>query len=417
MSHPFLTGPEAACCEAPDPSRRAVLVTGGALFAWAFAPRFAHAAGGKDPRLVTIVLRGALDGLSAVAPVGDPDYAALRAGIALSATGDNAALPLNGFFALHPAMPNFARLYKAGQASVVHATATPYRSRSHFDGQDVLESGLPGVAPVDSGWMNRALAALPKGERIGKLGGVGVGATTPLVIRGKAPVLGWAPQGLPKAEDDLAARVLDLYRQKDPALGDALTRGLDAEMIATRNGGGQNRRGGGGAEAMRRAAEGAGRLMAANDGPRLAALAFGGWDTHANEGGATGQLAQLLGGLDGALAALEETLGPAWKDTAVLVVTEFGRTARINGTVGTDHGTATCAFLAGGAVKGGRVIADWPGLKEAQLHEARDLKPTTDLRAITKGVLADHLGLSRAVLGGQVFPDSMAVEPMRGLIA
>ncbi|WP_406854450.1 DUF1501 domain-containing protein [Alsobacter sp. KACC 23698] len=416
MSHPFLTSPDAACCEAPDPSRRAVLVTGGALFAWAFAPRFAHAAGGKDPRLVTIVLRGALDGLSAVAPVGDPDYAALRAGIALSATGDNAALPLNGFFALHPAMPNFARLYKAGQASVIHATATPYRSRSHFDGQDVLESGLPGVAPVDSGWMNRALAALPKGERIGKLGGVGVGATTPLVIRGKAPVLGWAPQGLPKAEDDLAARVLDLYRQKDPALGDALTRGLDAEMIATRNGGGQNRRGGGGAEAMRRAAEGAGRLMAANDGPRLAALAFGGWDTHANEGGATGQLAQLLGGLDGALAALEETLGPVWKDTAVLVVTEFGRTARINGTVGTDHGTATCAFLAGGAVKGGRVIADWPGLKEAQLHEGRDLKPTTDLRAVLKGVLADHLGLSRAALGTSVFPESMAVEPMRGLI-
>ena len=168
---------------------------------------------------------------------------------------------------------------------------------------------------------------------------------------------------------------------------------------------------------MKRAAEGAARLIAQDDGPRLAALAFGGWDTHANEGGATGQLAQLLGGLDGALAAFEQTLGPVWKDTAILVVTEFGRTARVNGTVGTDHGSATCAFLVGGAVKGGRVVADWPGLKEAQLYEKRDLKPTTDLRAVLKGVLAEHLGLSRTALGTAVFPDSSAVQPLRGLIA
>ena len=168
---------------------------------------------------------------------------------------------------------------------------------------------------------------------------------------------------------------------------------------------------------MRKAAEGAARLMAADDGPRIGALAFDGWDTHANEGGATGRLAQLLGGLDGAFAAFESELGPRWNETVVVAITEFGRTARINGTVGTDHGTATVAFLAGGAVAGGRVVADWPGLKAADLYESRDLKPTTDLRAVLKGVLADHLGLSADVLARAVFPDTLGVAPMKGLIA
>ena len=167
---------------------------------------------------------------------------------------------------------------------------------------------------------------------------------------------------------------------------------------------------------MRRVAEGAARLIAADDGPRIAALAFDGWDTHANEGGATGRLQMLLSGLDGAFQAFEQGLGAAWKDTVVVAITEFGRTARINGTTGTDHGTGTVAFLAGGAVKGGRVIADWPGLKEAQLYQHRDLKPTTDLRAVVKGLLADHLGLSPTVLAQKVFPDSSSVAPMKGLV-
>ena len=167
---------------------------------------------------------------------------------------------------------------------------------------------------------------------------------------------------------------------------------------------------------MRQAAQGAARLIAADDGPRVAALAFDGWDTHANEGGATGRLAQLLGGLDGALEEFERTLAPVWQDTAIVIATEFGRTARINGTVGTDHGTATVAFLVGGAIKGGRMIADWPGLKPDQLYENRDLAPTTDLRAVLKGVLADHLGLGGRVLAESVFPDSLAVKPMNGVI-
>jgi uncharacterized protein (DUF1501 family) len=406
-------------CESLPFSRRAVLLSGGALYASAFLPKFARAADGRDPRLVVIILRGALDGLAAVGPYGDPDYANLHGELALSPSGDHPGIPLDGFFVLNPAMPNFARLYKSGQASVVHACATGYRERSHFDGQDVLESGYPGPGRVESGWLNRAIAALPRGERVSIHGGLGVGASMPLVMRGPAPVLGWASQSIPTAGEDLAVRVLDLYAHLDPALAKALRDGLDTDKLATREGmtgdmaksrGGMDQPAG-----MRQAAMGAAKLIAADDGPRLAAMAFDGWDTHANEGGAVGQLALRLSGLDGAFEALESGLGARWKDTVVVAITEFGRTVKINGTVGTDHGTGTVAFLAGGAVKGGRVIADWPGLKQAQLFEGRDLMPTNDLRAVLKGLLADQFGLSSAVLGERVFPDSGAIAPMRGL--
>jgi len=230
-------------------------------------------------------------------------------------------------------------------------------------------------------------------------------------------VLGWAPSGLAAPTDDLASRLLDLYAHADPPLGAALRAGLDADHMATRRGMDGLKPGGDVAQAMRRSAEGAARLMGADDGPRIAALAFDGWDTHANEGGATGRLAQLLGGLDGAFAAFENELGPRWKDTAIIAVTEFGRTVHINGTTGTDHGTGGVAFLAGGALAGGRMIVDWPGLKSADLYEGRDLKPTTDLRAVLKGLLADQFGLSDAVLGNAVFPGTAAVMPMKGLIA
>jgi len=176
-------------------------------------------------------------------------------------------------------------------------------------------------------------------------------------------------------------------------------------------------RNGGAIAAMRLTAEGAARLMAADDGPRISALSFDGWDTHANEGGATGRLAQLLGGLDSAFEAFEQGLGARWKDTTIVAVTEFGRTARINGTIGTDHGTGTIALLTGGAVKGGRVIADWPGLKDEQLFERRDLKPTTDLRAVLKGLLVEQFDLSPAVLSDIVFPQSEVARPLLGLTA
>jgi uncharacterized protein (DUF1501 family) len=398
-------------------SRRSLLGVAGATFAAAIIPRWASAAGARDPRLVVIVLRGALDGLSAVAPIGDPDYVDLHGALALRWDGPYPALPLGGFFGLNPAMTNFARLYDAKQALIVHATATNYRERSHFDGQDVLESGMPMPGRVESGWLNRAVAALPAGDRAAGPRALAVGAVAPLVMRGPAPILGWAPSGLAAPTDDLVARLMDLYTQSDPALAAALQSGLDADRLADRQGMAALKPGGDVAALMRKAAEGAGRLMAAADGPRIGALAFDGWDTHANEGGASGRLAQLLGGLDSAFAAFESELGPRWKDTVVVAITEFGRTARINGTVGTDHGTATVAFLTGGALAGGRVIADWPGLKTGDLYERRDLKPTTDLRAALKGVLADHLGLSSDVLARSVFPDTLGVAPMKGLIA
>jgi uncharacterized protein (DUF1501 family) len=404
-------------CEKPGLSRRALLSVGGALFASATIPACARAADARDPRLVVMILRGALDGLSALAPIGDPDYAALHGDLALQWAGAHPALAVDSFFGLNPAMPNFARLYGAKQAIAIHACATNYRERSHFDGQDVLESGMPGPGQVESGWLNRAIAALPKGERVAKTGGLAVGATPPLVLRGAAPILGWAPSGLTAPTSDLTARLMDLYMHRDPALAAALQAGIDADGMATKQGMDGLKPGGDVALAMRKAAEGAARLISADDGPRIAALAFDGWDTHVNEGGATGRLAQLLGGLDGAIAAFETELGPRWKDSVVVAVTEFGRTVHINGTTGTDHGTGTIAFLAGGALAGGRIIADWPGLKTADLYENRDLKPTTDLRAALKGLLADQFGLSATVLGTKVFPDTIGVKPMSGLVA
>jgi uncharacterized protein (DUF1501 family) len=404
------------CCESRSAlvtSRRALLVGGASFAAWAYLPKFARAADGRDPRLITIILRGALDGLATVAPVGDPDYAGLHGSIALLADGPHAATMLDSFFALHPSMPEFARMYRDKQAAVIHAVSTPYRDRSHFDGQDVLESGFAGPGRVQSGWLNRALEGLPKGERV--MSGLAVGATTPLVLRGAAPTVGWAPVSLPAAADDTAARLLDLYRHRDPALASALSQGLRLEKTASGDDM-KTKPGGNNAGLMRQVARGAAKLMAAHDGPRIAALAFDGWDTHANEGGPVGRLAQLLSGLDGALGEFQTVLGERWRDTVVVVATEFGRTARINGTEGTDHGTGTIALLAGGAVKGGRVISDWPGLKPSNLYEGRDLAPTSDLRAALKGVLHDHLGISETVLAKNVFPDSAQVKPMQGLV-
>ena len=387
---------------------------GGASFAaWAYLPKFARAADGRDPRLVVVILRGALDGLATVAPIGDPDYAGLHGSIALTASGPKAASMLDSFFGLHPAMPEFSRMYRDNKAAVIHAVASPYRERSHFDGQDVLESGFAGPGRVQSGWLNRALEALPKGERV--MSALAIGPTTPLVLRGAAPTVTWAPVALPQAADDTAMRLVDLYAQRDPALASALSQGLQLDKVAQ----GDDMKpkpGTNGAGAMRLVARGAAKLMSADDGPRIAALAFDGWDTHANEGGAIGRLAQLLGGLDGALAEFESGLGRRWRDTVIVVATEFGRTARINGTEGTDHGTGTVALLAGGAVKGGRVISDWPGLKPASLYQGRDVAPTTDLRAVFKGVLHDHLGISERALAEAVFPDSASIKAMKGLL-
>jgi uncharacterized protein (DUF1501 family) len=406
------------------PNRREALLGAGSLFAWSQMPKLAGAEG-RDPRMLVIVLRGALDGLGAVAPVGDPDWIGLRGDRALVLDGKTPALPLDGFFALNPVMPNLYRLYNAQQATIVHATATPYRERSHFDGQDVLESGIARPGAVDTGWLNRALVSLasdghvdPRGSRV-----LGVGAVTPLVVRGKAPVLSWTPQQLLPASDDTQARLLDLYQHTDPKLAAALQARIRLAALGATAGMQEPRSDEPPQPGIARvrayfadAAGTAARFLAKPDGPRVGALGFVGWDTHINEGATSGQLANLLGALDGALAAIETNMGDAWRETAVAVITEFGRTAHINGTSGTDHGTGTVAFLAGGALRGGRVVADWPGLKQAQLYEERDLKPTTDLRAVLKGLLRDHLRIEERVLASSVFPDSADAVPMSGLV-
>jgi uncharacterized protein (DUF1501 family) len=399
------------------PSRRRLLAAGGAIVGAAFVPRIASAAATRDPRLIVIVLHGALDGLAAVGPIGDPDYVGAHGSLAMRLDGPHPGLPLDSFFALNPGMPNVGRMFRSGSAAIVHATATNYRERSHFDGQDVLESGMPAPGATESGWLNRAIALLPQGGH-GIRSGLSIGAATPMVLRGPAAVVGWAPEADAAADDELAQRVLDLYAKTDPLLMRTMREGLNIDKVAMGQMGGRAPMGGPGSPAgMVQAATGAAKLLAAQDGPRVAALVFDGWDTHAGEGGATGRLMTLLGGLDQAFAAFETGLGPAWKDTAIVAITEFGRTVRVNGTEGTDHGTGTVAFLVGGAVKGGRVIADWPGLKTANLFEARDLKPTIDLRAVLKGLLADQLGLSSAALGLSVFPGTSSIRPMQGLIA
>jgi uncharacterized protein (DUF1501 family) len=406
------------------PSRRELLLASSVLFAWAGIPKLARAEG-RDPRLLVIVLRGALDGLATAAPVGDPDWIRLRGDKALKLEGPTPALPLDGFFALNPAMPNLHRLYRAGQATIVHAAATPYRERSHFDGQDVLESGLtkPGIA--DTGWLNRALAALaPESEILAhSRAAFAVGPVTPLIVRGPAPILPWTPPRLPPATDDTVMRLLDLYRHTDPALARVLEERMGLAAIARAGdmdmGQAKANPGGGVAQVRSYFAESAGaaaKFLAQPDGPRIGALAFDGWDTHADEGEVSGRLANLLGALDGAIAAIETQMGGAWRETVVALVTEFGRTARINGTQGTDHGIATVALLAGGALKGGRVIADWPGVAEAKLYENRDLMATTDLRAVMKGLLRDHVRVREDALATSVFPDSAGVKPMTGLV-
>jgi len=292
----------------------------------------------------------------------------------------------------------------------------------------VLESGLVKPTSATTGWLNRALATLAPAQRASPKArnAFAVGPIAPLVVRGPAPVLSWTPPQIPSAGDDMKMRLLELYRHTDPALARVLEERLKLTAIAASvsldDQNARNARPLFGSRAVvskyfEQSAGTAAKFLARPDGPRIGAMAFDGWDTHANDGALDGRLAALLGALDGAIAAIETNMGAAWRETVVAVITEFGRTARINGTDGTDHGTGTIAILAGGALKGGRVVADWPGLRNADLHEGRDLKPTTDLRAVLKGLLRDHLRVNDVVLASKVFPDSAAVKPMAGLLA
>ena len=359
-----------------------------------------------ENRFVVVILRGAMDGLSAVQPYGDPACADVRGVLALPQPGSaDGLLDLGGFYGLHPELTSVHDMYKANEALIIHAAAGHYRSRSHFEAQDFLECGVD--QRLSSGWLNRAVNAMPATP--GQDLALSTGLSAPLMLRGPARVAAWAPEhfGQEPAED-LYARLVRLS-SRDPLLGPALVEGLKQRGIspdsAMQADGKKN-------EQAVVLASTAGKMLAAPSGPRVAVLELNGWDTHSAQ---VGRLKNQFKQLDATLAALRTGLGDSWRRTAVLVVTEFGRTAHINGTNGTDHGTAGVSFLLGGAVAGGKVRADWPGLGSGRLFENRDLMPTTDVRAIAKGVLGAHLGLGANGLDA-AFPSSSDAPPLRDLV-
>ncbi|MBS0454569.1 MAG: DUF1501 domain-containing protein [Proteobacteria bacterium] len=362
--------------------------------AWLCGPSLALARVESQRRFVFVIQRGAADGLNIVIPYADPGYARLRGAIALS---PDDAHRLDGTFALHPALSEVAGMYAAGEALLVHAVATPYRDRSHFDGQNVLETGGTSPYQVKNGWLNRLLPLLPGGGSGGN-GGTGgekaiaLAPTVPMALRGAVQVGSYAPSSLPQPSDDLLARVGDLY-QDDAQLQPLWAEAIESRAMAGRVGQRQD------AAALGKLAAG---FLVKPDGPRIAMIETGGWDTHS---GQNGRLAAQLKSLDTLVAALRDGLGEAWRSTTVLVATEFGRTAAVNGTGGTDHGTGAAAMLFGGAVQGGRVLADWPGLASSALYEGRDLRPTQDLYAVMAASAGETFGVdpqkvSRAVFAG-----------------
>ncbi|WP_421935771.1 DUF1501 domain-containing protein [Phenylobacterium sp.] len=373
-----------------------------------FLARVADAAVPANRKFVVIVCRGGMDGLSVAPPIGDPDYEGLRRALAL---GD-AALKLDSTFALHPVLPTIHRLAQAGQARIAPAVASPDRARSHFEAQDVLETGAPGVYATTSGWLNRAVSAM------GKVEAISVGPTAPLILRGPAAAGSWSPGRALDAEARLPGLLQDLYKQ-DPLLGPALARGLQTETLARDTGAAMSAAGGmrgqtvPGREAARAMGEALAGFLKAPNGPQVAAVSLDGFDTHANQ---APLLAVRLASLDALVDGLHAGLGPVWRDTVVLAVTEFGRTARMNGTGGTDHGTGSTALIMGGALKAGGIVGDWPTLKRQALFEDRDVYPALDLRALEKGLLAEHLGLERCALDSLVFPESASVRPLTGLV-
>jgi uncharacterized protein (DUF1501 family) len=367
--------------------RRQILAAGVASL---FVPQMAFARAETDRRLVFVIQRGAADGLATLAPTGDPAYGGLRGDLA----ADLADQPkLGGMFALHPALAQVGQMFAARQALFAHAVASPYRDRSHFDAQNVLETG--GSQPYDrqDGWMNRLLGLLPAGNARA----LAISATVPAALRGPIQVASYAPTKLPEASEDLLQRVGMMYQ------GDAQLHPLWEEAMQTRAMAG---------DAALENAKGASAsgdlvasLMKGDDGARVVMVETTGWDTHA------GQRARLKGqltGLDAMLGAMRDGLGPAWNDTLVVVATEFGRTAAANGTGGTDHGTGSLAMLLGGAVAGGRIVADWPGLGQSALYEGRDLKPTTGLDALVGSAVAAHFGLDPAMAVPRLFPGNQA---------
>ncbi|AZS21911.1 MULTISPECIES: DUF1501 domain-containing protein [unclassified Caulobacter] len=401
-------------------NRRSLLGLGASLgLSVSFLGTQAFAASEGDlarKKLVVVICRGGMDGLSVSPPVGDANYAALRGSIAMQR--DQVRM-LDETFGLHPELKAVHALAQKGQARIAPAIASPDRARSHFEAQDVLETGSAKVYGAETGWLNRTLEALAP---VRKVEGLSVGTTAPLILRGKVQAASWSPGKLVDETARLPGLLQDLYKS-DPLLGPAFARGLETEAMAETAMAGMAASGSmaapdlvrnrGGAETARKLGSTLGGFMTQTGGPQIAAVSLDGFDTHANQ---PGQIATRLSYMDAVLDGLHQGLGAEWKNTVVIAVTEFGRTARVNGTGGTDHGTASTGLILGGALKPGGIVGDWPGLADKALFENRDTAPTLDMRGLFKGVLADHMGVDRALLDRKIFPDSPGVKPVAGLV-
>lgn len=358
----------------------------GMAFAATF-PGVSWAAADTSKRFVFIMQRGAADGLAIVAPAGDPDYLRARGDLASEAfTGEK----LDSFFTLHPQLPNVATLFGKGEASFVHALASGYRERSHFDAQNILESGAMTPYGRQDGWMNRLLTLLPSKEARA----VAVSPSVPLILRGPVPASSYEKSRTRAADDDLRQRVAALYSE-DAELNTLWESAVKTDAMAGMQD--DNMRGGAAMGIM------AAGLMSGAAGARILMLETSGWDTHSRQ---KGRLGNQLKQTDGLIAALRDGLGAEWRNTLVLVATEFGRTVAFNGTGGSDHGTGSAAMLFGGALKnGGTVVADWPGLAVPKLYESRDLQPTIRFEDVVTDALSHHYAIDPARMKRSLFPD------------
>ena len=376
--------------------------------------RVAFARTGGDARLVMVILRGGMDGLAAAPAYGDSAYRKLRGSLALKRPGSaRAALDLDGFFGLHPNLKNLHAMYQQNEMLLGHAIATSYRDRSHFDGQKQLENGTDSPLGAQDGWLNRTLNYLPDASSEA----IALAQNVPLILYGDTAVNSWSPSVLPEADSETIARIARMY-EGDEFFSSQFESAMQTRAMADDlNGGGMmGKRRGRRNQDMDVLIKAAGRFLEDEEGPRIAVLESSGWDTHANQGSDSGQLANKFTQLDKGLALLKRELRGAWKNTVVVVASEFGRTVAVNGSNGTDHGTANAVFLLGGAVNGGRVVSDWPGLAKSRLYEGRDLKPTMDIRSLFKALLHDHLRVSSQALEKTIFPGSSQARKVQDIL-
>lgn len=372
-------------------TRRGFIGAAGALTSLTLWPSLGMAAA-NDTRMLVVLLRGGVDGLHVVVPRNDPAYARLRGSLAPAD-----ARALDADFSLHPSLSFAHELYGRKQLLPVVAIAPPYRQRSHFEAQDCLENGTARPGGISTGWLNRCVSAMSGSEALS------LTTVMPLIMRGPGDATTWSPP-LPEEVNPVLLQRLQTLYAADPKLAGSFARAVESQDMEMSGG-----KGGRLPQAMASAAG----FMAKANGPRIAFVEDSGWDTHSNQATV---LTRKLKELDAGLRGFHDGMTPFWSRTVVVVLSEFGRTAAANGTGGTDHGTGGIALLAGGAVKGGRITGDWPGLAQGALNEGRDLRATSDTRALLKGVLASHLRVPESVLETKVFPDSRDVRAIEGLL-